>query len=196
MRDEIYRTLERFQADPADAEKLAQLKRRHKYGFLMDLDTPDGVAGALARPIALTGGIECVDRLYAALDRATPDDIMRAARKYFVPARRTVMVLKGTGRMNIRDDRQSAMAVSMTLDRRPSPRIQRRAAARGQRPDDQFPALVPRRLAKRSARQGRPGGADRRDADRGVDASRIRTSEFWSGCTRWPPATARPPASR
>jgi zinc protease len=96
VRDEIYRTLERFQAAPADAEKLAQLKRRHKYGFLMHLDTPDSVAGALARPIALTGGIECVDRLYEALDRATPDDIMRAARKYFVPARRTVMVLKGT----------------------------------------------------------------------------------------------------
>nr|MCU0982937.1 hypothetical protein [Pirellulaceae bacterium] len=96
VRDEIYRTLERFQAGPADAEKLAQLKRRHKYGFLMHLDTPDSVAGALARPIALTGGIECVDRLYEALDRATPDDVMRAARKYFVPARRTVMVLKGT----------------------------------------------------------------------------------------------------
>jgi zinc protease len=96
VRDEIYRTLERYQAGPADADRLAQLKRRHKYGFLMDLDTPDGVAQALARPIALSGGIECVDRLYAALDRATPEDIMRAARKYFVPARRTVMVLKGT----------------------------------------------------------------------------------------------------
>jgi len=96
VRDEIYRTLERFQAGPFDAEKLVQLKRRHKYGFLMELDTPDGVAQALARPIALTGGIEVVDRLYEALDRATPDDVMRAAGKYFVPQRRTVMVLQGT----------------------------------------------------------------------------------------------------
>jgi len=96
VRDEVYRTLERFQAGPADAEKLAQLKRRHKYGFLMALDTPDGVAQALARPVALTGGIECVDRLYEALDRAAPDDVMRAAGKYFVPQRRTVMVLQGT----------------------------------------------------------------------------------------------------
>jgi predicted Zn-dependent peptidase len=96
VRDEVYRTLERFQAGPADAEKLAQLKRRHKYAFLMELDTPDGVAQALARPIALTGGIECVDRLYEALDRATPDDVRRAAGKYFVPQRRTVMVLQGT----------------------------------------------------------------------------------------------------
>ncbi len=95
-RDEIYRTLEHFQTTPVDAERLAQLKRRHKYGFLMNLDTPDSVAGALARPLALTGGIECVDRLYEALERATPDDILRAARKYFVPARRTVMILKGT----------------------------------------------------------------------------------------------------
>lgn len=96
VRDEIYRTLERIPARPADAEKLAQLKRRHKYEFLMQLDTPNGVAQALARPIALSGGIECVDRLYEALDRVTPDDVMRAAAKYFVPQRRTVMVLQGT----------------------------------------------------------------------------------------------------
>ena len=100
VRDEIYQTLERFQAGPADPEKLAQLKRRHKYAFLMDLDTPDGVAEALARPIALTGGIECVDRMYAALDRATPEDVMRAARKYFVPARRHRHGLEGNRRMN------------------------------------------------------------------------------------------------
>lgn len=96
VRDEIYRTLERFQTTPVEAEKLAQLKRRHKYAFLMALDTPDRVAQALSRPIALTGGVECVDRLYEALERATADDVQRAARKYFVSSRRTVMVLRGT----------------------------------------------------------------------------------------------------
>lgn len=94
VREEIYRTLEHFQSVAVDAEKLAQLKRRLKYGFLMTLDTPDRVAQALARPLALTGGIECVDRLYQALDRATSEDVKRAAGKYFVPQRRTVMVLK------------------------------------------------------------------------------------------------------
>jgi zinc protease len=95
VRSEIYRTLEGCQAQPVERERLAALKRRVRYGFLMGLDTPDHVAGQLARPIALTGGLECVDRFYAALDRVTPDSVQRAAQKYFVPARRTVIVLKG-----------------------------------------------------------------------------------------------------
>ncbi|NLF68116.1 MAG: insulinase family protein [Candidatus Anammoximicrobium sp.] len=96
VRGEIDCTLARFQAGLVEADRLAQLKRRHKYAFLMELDTPDGVARALARPIALSGGIEGVDRLYEALDRVTPDEVRRAAGKYFVPARRTVMILQGT----------------------------------------------------------------------------------------------------
>ena len=65
--------------------------------------------------------------------------------------------LEGSGRMN--------MAIGNFVDGgfhgfgcRTGARIQRRAAAGGQRPDDQFPALVPRRLAERSAGQRRPGG--------------------------------------
>ncbi len=78
-----------------EQEKLNQLKRRDKYAFLMSLDTPEHVAGGLARFVALSGGIEIVDRYYAALERVTPDDIREAARKYLVPERRTVVVLKG-----------------------------------------------------------------------------------------------------
>ena len=71
-------------------------ERQKRFDDAIRLDTPDRVAQALARPIALTGGIGCVDRLYEALDRATSEDVKRAAGKYFVPQRRTVMVLKGT----------------------------------------------------------------------------------------------------
>jgi zinc protease len=38
-----------------------------------------------------------VEQLYAALDRVTPEDVMRAAGKYFVPERRTMVALKGEG---------------------------------------------------------------------------------------------------
>lgn len=95
VRDEVYRTLEEFKSTPADPSRLRDLKRRNKYGFLMSLDTPDAVAGGLARYVALTGSIEVVDTLYAQLETITPEDIMRAARKYFIPERRTVVVLKG-----------------------------------------------------------------------------------------------------
>ena len=36
----------------------------------------------MARIIALTGGIEAVDKLYDAIDRVTPEDIRHAAEKY------------------------------------------------------------------------------------------------------------------
>ena len=95
VRQEIDRTIDEFQTKPVQQEKLDQLKRRNKYAFLMSLDTPDHVAGGLARFVALSGGIEIVDRYYAALDRVTPEDIREAARTYLVPKRRTVVVLKG-----------------------------------------------------------------------------------------------------
>jgi zinc protease len=95
VRDAVYQTLEKFKTTPVDAARLADLLKRNKYGFLMGLDTPDNVAGALARFVAITGDIDVVDRLYKTSDSITPEDIMNAAKKYFVPERRTVVVLKG-----------------------------------------------------------------------------------------------------
>lgn len=95
VRDAIYATIEEFAKNPVEEKRLNDLKRRNKYGFLMGLDTPDKVAGGLARFVALTGGIEVVDQLYRQLDLITPQDVMSAARRYFVPERRTVVVLKG-----------------------------------------------------------------------------------------------------
>lgn len=95
VRDEVYRTLEEFKSQPVDAARLDAVKRHNKYNFLMSLDSPGEVAGALARFIALTGGIEVIDRLYQEMDQVTPQDVMRATAKYFTPERRTVVVLKG-----------------------------------------------------------------------------------------------------
>jgi zinc protease len=95
VRDEVYKTLEQFKATAVDEKRLNDLKRRNKYSFLMGLDTPDNVAGGLARFVALTGGIEVVDQLYARLTDVKSQDILNAAKKYFVPESRTVVVLKG-----------------------------------------------------------------------------------------------------
>jgi zinc protease len=95
VRDEIYAAIRKFQTELVDAQKLQDVRKRNKYGFLMGLDTPDRVAGGLARLVAITGGIDVVDRLYAKFDTITPEDIRRAANAYFTPERRTVVVLKG-----------------------------------------------------------------------------------------------------
>lgn len=96
VRDEVYRTLEEFKAKPVAAERLREVKQRNKYAFLMELDSAGGVAAALARLVAITGGIAAVDELYAAFDRLTPSDVQEATQKYFDARRRTVMVLRGS----------------------------------------------------------------------------------------------------
>lgn len=98
VRDEVYRTVKTFQTRPADPARLDMVRRHNKYGFLMELDSPGGVARALARPVALAGRLEAVERLYSSLDRVTPAQVQHAAQKYFTPERRTVMVLRGSQR--------------------------------------------------------------------------------------------------
>jgi len=95
VRDEIYRTLEEFKTKPVEPGRLRDLKRRNKYSFLMALDTPGAVAGSLARFVALTGDIGVIETLYTSVEAVTPEDVMRATKKYFTPERRTVVVLKG-----------------------------------------------------------------------------------------------------
>jgi zinc protease len=95
VRDQVYGTIAAFQSAPPPAQRLNDLKKRQKYGFLMNLDAPNKVAGGLARFVALTGNIEVVNALYAAMDTVTPADVQEAAKTYYVPERRTVVVLKG-----------------------------------------------------------------------------------------------------
>ena len=92
---EIDAAIERYKQRPPDAARLADLKSRLKYDFLMGLDTPMNVARALVRTIAVTGGIEAIGDLYQTYDRITPASVQQAARKYMVPERRTVAILRG-----------------------------------------------------------------------------------------------------
>jgi zinc protease len=96
VREAIYATLREYQTTPVDTRRLGDLKRRQRYQFLMGLDTPDRVAGGLARFAAITGGIEVVEKLYAAIDTVTPEEVRAAAARYFIPERRTVVVLRGS----------------------------------------------------------------------------------------------------
>ncbi len=92
---EIDKAVARYQETPVDAARLADIKSRTKYGFLMGMDTPDALAGTLARLIALTGGIEVVDQMFATLQQVTPADVQNAAREVLRANRRTVAVLRG-----------------------------------------------------------------------------------------------------
>ena len=90
----VDQTITTFTETLVDEADLAALKSRLRYGFLMGLETPDAVARGLARIVAITGGIEAVDALYAAYETITPEDVREAARHYLDSNRRTVGVLR------------------------------------------------------------------------------------------------------
>ena len=79
---------------PPDAERLAALQRRLRYGFLMGLQTPDAVAGRVAQFIAVGGDLKNIDTLYATYAAVTPADVQAAAEAYLRSERRTVGVLR------------------------------------------------------------------------------------------------------
>jgi zinc protease len=96
VRDAIYAAIATFASTPVDPKRLDDAKRRFRYQFLMSLDSPARVAVALARYVALTGGTEALDRLMATVEQVTAADLIDAARTYYAPERRTVVVLTGT----------------------------------------------------------------------------------------------------
>ena len=75
--------------DGVAQERLDAVRSRLKYGFLSGLESPAAVAGATARIVALTGGLEAIDDFYRTLDQVTTDDVKRAVATYFVPTRLT-----------------------------------------------------------------------------------------------------------
>jgi zinc protease len=87
-------TIAQFRAAEPDAQRLSDLQRRLRYGFLMGLQTPDSVAARVAPFVALHGDMRGLDRLYATYAVITPADVHAAAERYLHAERRTVGVLK------------------------------------------------------------------------------------------------------
>jgi zinc protease len=69
-----------------------------RYGFVAGLGTADGVAQTLARYVAITGDVACVNETFATLDTVTPEDVKRAANTWLLPERCTVAVLHTKGK--------------------------------------------------------------------------------------------------
>jgi zinc protease len=92
--DVIDATIAQYRDSTPEPARVGALKSRFKYGFLMGLETPDDVAARLARHIAIAGGLEGIDHLYAGYAEVTPQDVQAAANAYFIDAHRTVGMLR------------------------------------------------------------------------------------------------------
>jgi len=95
VQDEILKEVDSFSKNVVDATALQDLKKRIKYSYVMDLDSPKKVAGNLARFVAITGGIEQIEDYFATIESITTQDIMEAA-KSLTPEKRTIVILKGS----------------------------------------------------------------------------------------------------
>jgi len=90
---DIWSAIDGLRRAPPTQQQLDAIRSRLKYHFLTQLATPSGVCEQVARLVALTGGHDVVDTLYATLDTVTPQDVQDAANAWLTPARSTVAVL-------------------------------------------------------------------------------------------------------
>lgn len=93
VQDAVEKTAAQYRDQLCDQKQLNDTKKALRYGFLMNLETAQGVAFSLIDVVVPTGGIEAVNDYYATLDSVTPQDIKAAAVQYLVPNHRTIVTL-------------------------------------------------------------------------------------------------------
>jgi zinc protease len=94
---EIERTIdaaiEEVRQGKVDAARLAAVQSNIRYGMLMELETPDDIAGTLAAITASTGDPQGLAKLVAQVDKVTAKDVVAFAKTYLAKERRTVVTL-------------------------------------------------------------------------------------------------------
>ncbi len=93
IKREIQNTIDKFRTKPCNERFLEDTKSAIKYGFLMRLETAQGICFALRNFVVFTGGIEAVNDYYQTLESITPADVQAAAAKYLIESGRTIITL-------------------------------------------------------------------------------------------------------
>ncbi len=94
VRRRVAETVELMKTEVVDAVRLETVKSHLRYGFAMRMDHTDGIAGLLARYVALKRSPETINRLYEQYARVTAEDLQRVARTYFVEENRVTAQLR------------------------------------------------------------------------------------------------------
>lgn len=91
---EIEKTVQAFRTQQPSLEQVEAVKSNMRYSFVMSMDSPSRVAGALASGAGVVGSVDAMEEMYRTLAKVTPADVQAAAQKYLVPERRTIGVLR------------------------------------------------------------------------------------------------------
>ena len=89
--------LKRFARQKGAKKLLRTLKSRYRYDFLAGLSSPANIAQTFSWYYRFNRNPEVFENLLASVERLTPKDIEKFARKYFVPERRAVLTLAYEG---------------------------------------------------------------------------------------------------
>lgn len=94
LEDAIYNEIEKLKTEPVTEKEMERTKNRLKADILRSLDSNAGLAGMLSYYEAVAGDFRYVTRRIEVIDKVTPEDIMRTAKKYLDQKNRTVATLK------------------------------------------------------------------------------------------------------
>ncbi len=91
------RELAEIVASPPTDDELARVKAKMELGALSGLQTVAGKAEQIGFWSVVTGDPSDAFRRLSAVRRLTPDDLLRAARRYLTPSSRTVILVRPSG---------------------------------------------------------------------------------------------------
>ncbi len=98
-RDGILNELSKFKTTPISVAELEKAIKLARSSHLGSRKTMGGQAGDIASNELLTGDLEFSDKYLADLEKVTPEDVQRVAKKYFLPNLLTVAILQPKGSM-------------------------------------------------------------------------------------------------
>jgi zinc protease len=93
VRDEVLKTFAEARSRPVSAKRLADAKSNARYGFIRTLDNTERIAATLARFVRYRRSYDTLNNLYGVFQSLTPEDLQRAAQKYFNDNRLVVTTL-------------------------------------------------------------------------------------------------------
>ncbi len=95
VQEQVLQTLDNFAATPVEKDRLEAVKQHLRYRFTLSLNNTQAVAAAVSRSLRAERSVDTIDRLYDLYSRISPEDIQRAAGKYFGVKNRTIVTLTG-----------------------------------------------------------------------------------------------------
>ena len=94
VRARVAETVELMKTSLVDEKRLETVKSHLRYAFAMRMDHTEGIAGLLARYVAMRRTPETINRLFEQYAKVSAADLQRVAREYFVEANRVTALLR------------------------------------------------------------------------------------------------------